>query len=252
MGPCRRGWWAAAEVLQPPVVRYNDGVSSIPSTAASAVLVLGTTNAGKVRELVALLGPHGIACRSLREVEGAVEVEETGATFAENAALKATQQALALEAWVLAEDSGLVVPALGGAPGVLSARFSGPAPPDATQSVDERNNALLLERMASFSGRDRVAHYACHAALADPAGRVVAVAAGTCHGSIAPLRRGCGGFGYDPLFVVAEYGRTFGEIPAAVKAVISHRARALRAMLPAIVRELQGARPAMSSEHGTA
>ena len=95
---------------------------------ADAVLVLGTTNAGKVRELVDLLAPHGIACRSLREVAGAVEVEETGATFADNAALKATQQARALNAWVLAEDSGLVVPALGGAPGVHSARFSGPAP----------------------------------------------------------------------------------------------------------------------------
>jgi XTP/dITP diphosphohydrolase len=217
-------------------------MESTPSNAP-AVLVLGTTNPGKVRELVDLLAPHGIDCRSLREVAGAVEVEETGATFADNAALKATQQASAVGAWVLAEDSGLVVPALGGAPGVFSARFSGPTPPGVTDSVDERNNALLLERMAGFAGRDRAAHYACHAALADPAGRLVAVAAGACHGVIAAARRGVGGFGYDPLFIVAEYGRTFGEIPSAVKGVISHRARALRAILPAIVRSLRRSVP---------
>ena len=204
------------------------------------MLVLGTTNAGKVRELVDLLGPHGIECRSLRDVTGAVDVEETGATFAENAALKASLQARALTAWVLAEDSGLVVPALGGAPGVHSARFSGPVPAGSGQAVDERNNDLLLERMAALAGRDRAAHYACHAALADPTGRVVAVAAGACHGEIARARRGAGGFGYDPLFIVPEYGRTFGEIPPAVKAVISHRARALRGLVPAIVRHLGG------------
>ncbi len=84
--------------------------------STAPVLVLGTTNAGKLRELAALLEPHAIACRSLADEPRAVEVEETGSTFAENAALKAGQQALALEAWVLAEDSGLVVPALGGAP----------------------------------------------------------------------------------------------------------------------------------------
>ncbi|MFM9023732.1 MAG: RdgB/HAM1 family non-canonical purine NTP pyrophosphatase [Planctomycetaceae bacterium] len=197
--------------------------------------MIGTTNAGKVREFVELLGPHGIGCRSLRDVEGAVEVEETGETFAENAALKATLQARAVGAWVLAEDSGLVVPALDGAPGVRSARFSGAAPPGTTTPVDERNNDLLLGRMRELAGRDRAAHYACHAALADPAGRIVAVADGACHGQIAPARRGGGGFGYDPLFIVREYGLTFGELPPAVKAVISHRARALRGILPAIL-----------------
>jgi XTP/dITP diphosphohydrolase len=204
--------------------------------APSPVLVLGTTNAGKLRELVELLAPYRIACRSLQGLPGALEVEETGATFAENAALKASQQALALEAWVLAEDSGLVVDALGGAPGIYSARFSGPVPPGAAGSTDDRNNALLLEKLA---GRiDRAAHYACHAALADPSGRIVAVAEGTCGGMIAEASQGAGGFGYDPLFVVPEYHRTFGELAPAVKAVISHRARAMRAMIPAIVRLL--------------
>jgi len=204
------------------------------------MLVLGTTNHGKLRELLELLEPHGIGCTSLAGFAAAVDVDETGATFAENAELKAISQAVALGRWVLAEDSGLVVPALGGAPGVLSARFSGPAEVADRETVDRRNSALLLERLAGHRGRERSAHYACHAALADPGGRVVAVAAGACHGRIAESPAGSGGFGYDPLFIVSEYHRTFGELPPAVKSVISHRARAMRAMLPLIVQALGG------------
>jgi XTP/dITP diphosphohydrolase len=203
-------------------------------------LVLGTTNLGKVRELVELLGPFGIGCDSLADLAGAVEVEETGGSFAENAALKAAQQAVAVGRWVLAEDSGLVVPALGGGPGIHSARFSGLAATGGRETVDAANSRLLLERLAGVPRAQRTAHYACHAALADPAGRIVAVAAGTCGGVIATEPAGTGGFGYDPLFIVPEYHRTFGELPAAVKAVISHRARAMRAMLPAVVRALGG------------
>jgi XTP/dITP diphosphohydrolase len=206
---------------------------------APATLVLGTTNEGKLRELVELLAPFGIPCRSLRGLAGAVDVDETGDTFAANAALKAGQQAAALEAWVLAEDSGLVVDALGGAPGIYSARFSGPVPPGATGSNDDRNNALLLERLAGRPRHERTAHYACHAALADPTGAIVAVSQGECRGLIAEARQGAGGFGYDPLFIVPEYHRTFGELAPAVKAVISHRARAMRAIMPAIVDRLR-------------
>ena len=205
---------------------------------APATLVLGTTNEGKLRELVELLAPFGIPCRSLRGLAGAIDVEETGRSFAENAALKAGQQAAALASWVLAEDSGLVVDALDGAPGIYSARFSGPVPPGATGGTDDRNNALLLDKLAAVPIRRRSAHYACHAALADPAGRIVATAAGTCGGLIAAAPQGSGGFGYDPLFIVPEYHRTFGELPPAVKAVISHRGRAMRAIMPAIVRHL--------------
>jgi XTP/dITP diphosphohydrolase len=207
----------------------------------TAALVLGTTNPGKVRELLDLLAPHGIGCRSLAEVTGAVEVEETGGSFAENAALKAGQQAVALASWVLAEDSGLVVPALGGAPGIHSARFSGVDGSAGREVVDARNNALLLERLAGVGGSDRAAHYACHAALADPSGRIVAEASGVCRGVIAASPAGGGGFGYDPLFIVPEYHRTFGELAPVVKAMISHRSRALRAILPAIVRLLAAA-----------
>jgi XTP/dITP diphosphohydrolase len=203
------------------------------------MLVLGTTNEGKLRELLELLAPFGIPCGSLRGLAGAVDVEETGDTFAANAALKAGQQAAALNAWVLAEDSGLVVDALGGAPGIYSARFSGPVPPGATGSNDDRNNALLLERLAGRPRHERTAHYACHAALADPTGAIVAVSQGECRGLIAEARQGAGGFGYDPLFIVPEYHRTFGELAPAVKAVISHRARAMRAIMPAIVDRLR-------------
>lgn len=200
--------------------------------AGRTVLVLGTTNAGKLHELEDLLAPVGLACRSLASEPRAVEVEETGDSFAANAALKAGTQSRAIGAWVLAEDSGLVVDALGGAPGIYSARFSGPG------ATDAANNALLLERLATHRGPARSARYACHAALADPTGAIVATSSGTCGGLIATAPSGTGGFGYDPLFIVPEYHRTFGDLPPVVKAVISHRARALRAMLPALVRHL--------------
>lgn len=209
------------------------------SGMATSGLVLGTTNSGKLRELVELLEPFGIACVSLAGLADAVDVEETGTTFAENAALKAGLQARALRQWVLAEDSGLVVDALDGSPGVYSARFSGPIPPGATGSTDERNNALLLERLAGVPAARRTAHYACHAALADPEGRIVAEATGTCGGRIVESAQGRGGFGYDPLFIVPEYHRTFGELAASVKAVISHRGRAMRLMIPALVTHLR-------------
>ena len=191
----------------------------------SGGLVLGTRNAGKLRELSALLEPLGIRCECLEGHATAVEVEETGTTFAENAALKASEQARALGLPVLAEDSGLVVDALGGRPGVYSARFAGP------EANDEANNTLLLQELAGVPDAKRSAHYACHMALAAADGQIVATSSGECHGRIAHERTGQGGFGYDPLFIVLEYHRSFGEIAGVVKSMISHRARALRAMV---------------------
>jgi len=189
-------------------------------------LVLGTRNAGKLRELSALLEPLGIQARSLDDVTNSVEVEETGDSFAANAALKAVEQARAVGLPVLGEDSGLAVDALGGAPGIYSARFSGP---DAT---DTANNALLLERLSASSveAADWTAHYVCHMVLASPEGRILAESRGECHGRIVPEPRGEGGFGYDPLFVVLEYHRTFGQLSPPVKGLISHRGRAVRGM----------------------
>jgi len=193
------------------------------------VLVLGTRNKKKLGELVGLLAPHGFELRTLADYPHAIEVQEHGATFAENAALKATVQARHLDAWVLGEDSGLSVDALGGDPGVYSARFSGP---DAT---DEKNNRLLLEKLRDVPLERRTAHYTCHAALSDPTGAIRADVEEHCHGRIRFEPAGSGGFGYDPLFEVVEYGQTFGELPADVKATMSHRAKAMKRLVPIIL-----------------
>ncbi len=194
------------------------------------VLVLGSRNRKKLGELIGLLGPHGFELRTLADYPNSLEVEETGGTFAENSALKATLQAQHLGEWVLGEDSGLSVAALGGEPGVYSARFSGP---DAT---DEKNNRLLLERLEGVPLEKRTAHYTCHATLSDPAGVVRAEVEDYCPGRIRFDPVGSGGFGYDPLFEVVEYRQTFGELPTEVKAAISHRAKAMRRLVPQIVK----------------
>lgn len=194
------------------------------------ILVLGTYNRKKGLELADLVAPLGIAVRTLAELPGIAEAAETGETFAANAAIKATQYARQIGQWVLADDSGLCVDALGGRPGVHSARYAGAA------AGDEDNNDLLLSELAGLPTDQRTAHYVCHATLADPSGQVRAEAEEYCHGHILAERRGGGGFGYDPLFEIIEYHRTFGELAPAVKACLSHRARALRKLLPEIER----------------
>ena len=200
---------------------------------SSMMLVLGTTNAGKQQELTALLEPFQIECRSLKDFTSAVRVAETGNTFADNAALKAIQQAQALNHWVLAEDSGLVVEALDGSPGVYSARFAGP------EASDDDNNALLIEQLTDVPSSRRIAYYACHATLAAPDGTIKAIAEGRCYGRIAKSAHGKEGFGYDPYFIIPEYHQTFGELSLAVKGLISHRGRAIRAIIPMIVKNLK-------------
>ena len=200
---------------------------------SSMMLVLGTTNAGKQQELTALLEPFQIECRSLKDFVSAVRVAETGNTFADNAALKAIQQAQALNHWVLAEDSGLVVEALDGSPGVYSARFAGP------EASDDDNNALLIEQLTDVPSSRRIAYYACHATLAAPDGTIKAIAEGRCYGRIAKSAHGKKGFGYDPYFIIPEYHQTFGELSLAVKGLISHRGRAIRAIIPMIVKNLK-------------
>ncbi len=193
------------------------------------LLVLGTHNKKKGRELAELLAPHGFTLRTLAEIPDAIEVDETGLTFAENAALKATVQAKHLGCWVLGEDSGLSVDALGGNPGVYSARFSGP------EATDESNNAKLLRELANVPLERRTAYYTCHAVLSDPSGTVQASAEDRCCGRILLEANGVGGFGYDPLFELPEYHRTFGQLGSTVKTVISHRSRAMRAIIPKII-----------------
>jgi XTP/dITP diphosphohydrolase len=187
-----------------------------------SLLVLGTHNRKKGEELAQLVGPLGIKVATLADFPTAVEVEETGTTFAENAALKATVQARQLGQWVLGEDSGLSVEALGGAPGVFSARWSGPGATDAT------NNAKLLAELQDRPPEERAAYYTCHVCLSDPGGEIVARVEDYCHGRIRFEPAGDAGFGYDPLFEIVEYHRTFGELGPAIKSCLSHRARAMR------------------------
>jgi XTP/dITP diphosphohydrolase len=186
------------------------------------VIVLGTRNRKKGQELAELLSPLGIAFATLADFPDAIEVEETGTTFAENARLKAVEQARHLNQWVLGEDSGLSVDALDGRPGVYSARYAG------EHATDESNNEKLLGELANVPLDKRTAFYTCHMSLADPRGNVVLEAEDYCRGRIRFEASGSGGFGYDPLFEVVEYHRTFGELAPVVKACLSHRSRALR------------------------
>lgn len=195
---------------------------------SSRVLVLGTHNRKKRAELEVLLAPLGFELHILADYPNALEVEETGETFAANAALKAVEQAKHLKRWVLGEDSGLAVDALQGAPGVYSARYSGP------QATDESNNQKLLADLQGVPWEKRSAHYVCQLALSDPSGQLRAERQATCRGRIRTEPSGEGGFGYDPLFEIVEYHRTFGEMGGAFKAAVSHRARAIREFLPLV------------------
>ena len=196
-------------------------------------LILATRNRKKLQELQDLLDLPELELVTLEAFPEALEVEEAGDSFAANARLKATLQARQLGEWTLGEDSGLSVDALGGAPGVYSARFAG------ADATDEANNRLLLERLAGVPLPDRTAFYTCHAVVADPTGTVRAEAVGTCRGRIRTQPAGRGGFGYDPLFEIVEYHRTFGELAPAVKRAISHRARAIRQLKPLLERWLR-------------
>lgn len=188
-------------------------------------MILGTHNAKKCGELRGLLEPLGVELLSLAQVNEPITVDETGSTFMENARLKATEQAIHLGEWTIGEDSGLCVPALGGAPGIYSARYSDPG------ATDARNNAKLLEELGEFDGAQRGAYYVCTIALADPSGQVRLEAEGHCWGRILRSLRGEGGFGYDPMFEIPEYHLTFAELGPTVKSVLSHRARALQKFL---------------------
>jgi XTP/dITP diphosphohydrolase len=188
--------------------------------------MLGTTNVAKGRELAELLAPHGFVVRTLKDIPPQPEVEEGGDTFAENARKKAIEYARRLGAWVLADDSGLEVSALDGRPGVFSARYAG------ENATDAANNAKLLAELGDLPAAKRGARYYCHVAAADPRGNIRAESSDICSGRIRTAAAGSGGFGYDPLFEIVELHRTFGELGPLVKAALSHRGRAMRAIVP--------------------
>ncbi len=182
--------------------------------------VLATHNKQKVREFKEMLKPYShLEILTLHQFPTYAPPEETGATFKENAQLKAEHAARTLRCWVLSDDSGLVVPALGGEPGVKSRRFSGDNP------TDYENCQHLLEKMSQLKDEDRLAYYECSLAIASPDGIQKCVNA-TCEGFIVKELRGANGFGYDPLFLKSDYEKTFGELDEHTKNRISHRRKA--------------------------
>ena len=185
-------------------------------------LLVATSNAGKVRELSQLLSDFPLRLRLLDEFPDVAEAEETGETFEENATIKALHYSAHGGLLTLSDDSGLVVDALGGAPGVRSARYAGR---EATYA--ERMSKLLGELDATGDA-ERRARFVCVIAVADPAAGALHTFEGVCEGRIARAPRGTGGFGYDPLFIPEGHERTFGELPADIKHTLSHRARALQ------------------------
>ncbi len=194
------------------------------------IILLGSGNRNKGIEMGRVLAPTGIEIMTLAEMPDAPEVVEDGATFAENAAKKAREYALCFKKWTVAEDSGLCVDALGGAPGIYSSRFSG------VSHSDRKNNDLLLEKLQGVPLEKRTAHYTCSMAFADPAGVIRFACEEYCGGRILFERHGENGFGYDPLFEVVEYHRSFGDLSPLLKSVISHRARSTRRFISAVRR----------------
>lgn len=188
-------------------------------------LLVATRNEGKLRELRPLLDGTGLILATLASHPEAGDVAESGATFDENARIKASSAARATGLWTVADDSGLEVDALGGAPGVRSARYAG------VHGDDAANTAKLLRDLDGKT--DRRARFVCAMALARPDGEIVATAYGVCQGAISTAPRGTGGFGYDPVFVPAVFpDQTMAELDRHDKNAVSHRGAALRAFLP--------------------
>ncbi|BCA79889.1 XTP/dITP diphosphatase [Desulfuromonas sp. AOP6] len=196
-------------------------------------LVIATRNQGKLKEIRRLLLDTGVVVRGLDEFPEAPEVEEDGDSFEANARKKAETVAAAIGLWTLADDSGLTVEALGGKPGVHSARYAGPAASDAD------NNAKLIQELTEVPLPQRKGAFNCCMALSRP-GEPTRVFHGRIEGLLLNEPRGEGGFGYDPLFLVREYGKTMAELAIEVKNRISHRGQALRQALGWIKDNLLG------------
>ena len=185
-------------------------------------LLLATTNEHKIAEFRTIFQDLPFTLLSLRDVGIDMEVEETGTTFAENAILKAQAYAQAAQMLALADDSGIEIDALGGAPGVYSARFAG------REASYEERFRIIFERLQDLPEAQRTARFRCAIALAEPSG-YIRVVEGTIEGVVAERARGTHGFGYDPIFLVPEYGQTTAEMEPEEKNRISHRGRAAEA-----------------------
>ncbi len=188
-------------------------------------LLIASSNPGKIQELTALLQDLDLLLVTPQQLGLQLNVEESGETYAENAAKKASQHALASGLLTMADDSGLEVDVLGGAPGVRSARYS-PQP----GATDADRRTYLLEKLQGYPP-PWLAHFHCTVALVKP-GREAVFTVGNCYGEIIPEQRGSHGFGYDPIFLLTELGKTMAQLDMIEKNRLSHRARAVRAAIP--------------------
>ena len=205
-------------------------VSALQVMHKPTELLIATHNAGKVRELASLLAGVPMTLKNLAGLDGICETEETGSTLRENAEIKAAGYAMQSGVWSLADDSGLEVAALGGAPGVYSNRYAGEGASDAAKM------RKILDQLAAVPDAARDARFVCAMSIADDTGKIVFTAEGSCPGTLANQPHGTNGFGYDPIFVPDGFDRTFGELSGDIKQQISHRARAIKE----IIRYLHG------------
>ena len=189
-------------------------------------VVIATKNKGKAKDFEALFQPLGFEVVTMFDVAPDMEIEETGTTFEENAVLKAETLAKELNMIVIADDSGLAVDALDGAPGVYSARYAG-------DHDDEANIVKVLEKLAGVPEEKRTARFMCALAIAGPEMDTTTVF-GTCEGIILEEKRGTNGFGYDPIFFVPQQGRAMAELTPEEKGAISHRGNAIRNLAQAL------------------
>ncbi|MHA6259387.1 XTP/dITP diphosphatase [Sporosarcina sp. CAU 1771] len=197
-------------------------------------VLIATNNKGKVKDFETLFLPLGIRVLSLNDIEEAIDVEETGDTFEANAILKAEVVADMLGIVVIADDSGLEIDALHGAPGVYSARFAGP------KKNDEDNIDKVLAEMSEVPQNERTARFRCVLAIAGP-GRTTETFSGSCDGQIIHERRGANGFGYDPIFFVPQKGCTMAELSSEEKSELSHRGAALSKLQEKLPKWIAGA-----------
>lgn len=184
-------------------------------------VLIASKNEGKIKEFRKMLAPYGTEVLSLNDLPDAPNVEETGATFQENARLKAEAIAERYQCLAIADDSGLAVDALGGRPGICSARYAG------EEKDDRKNIEKVLKELEDVPMNERSARFVCVLAVSRPGSETV-FAEGECRGLITTAPRGEGGFGYDPIFYIPEMNKTFAELTSEEKNAISHRARALK------------------------
>lgn len=206
---------------------------SIVNEIHKKTILIATQNKGKKEEILDILKDvSGVLFKDIEDFPFIPVVEENGNTYQENAIKKATILAKACNTWVLADDSGLEIDALGGRPGIFSSRYAGP------NATDEKNREKVLSELKGVPREKRTARFICSMALASPH-QLLLVVEGRCDGFITQEPRGNKGFGYDPIFYITQYHQTFGELHPSIKNMISHRAGALRQFKERIIPLIQ-------------